>query len=113
MCLFREPFLSQDGNQLHLCEMTTCLKGRNLPMIVEEMSSSLLFVQGEGKVKLIVEIISAYCMASLLLLTMICSPWMFGLPFDNCCNFNLCPLIYKRKSVRFNNWVVRGNFLIL
>jgi len=49
MCLFREPFLSQDGNELHLCEMTTCLKGHNLPMIVEEMRSSLLFVQGERK----------------------------------------------------------------
>lgn len=67
MCLFREPFLSQDGNELHLCEMTTCLKGHNLPVIVEEMRSSLLFVQGEGRLNLLVGIISTYCVASLLL----------------------------------------------
>lgn len=32
--IFRKLFLSQDMNELHLCEVMTCLKGHNLPMVV-------------------------------------------------------------------------------
>lgn len=46
-------------NEVHLREMMSCVKGQFPPVVGQEMRSALLFVQGEGKLSLLVGILSS------------------------------------------------------
>lgn len=46
MCQCLES-LSSDVNEVHRCELMSCVKGQSLPVVGQEMRSSLLFVWGE------------------------------------------------------------------